>query len=142
MEIKQLSVFVENKPGRLADITNSIAKAEINIRAICIADTSNFGILRLIVDKPEEACEVLRKEGITVSLTNVIAIGIDDEAGAFAKAVTLLSKNDISIEYAYAFTSRTKNKAFVILRVNDNANAEKIFTENNIPVIKEEIKDI
>ena len=86
MQIKQLSIFVENKAGRLAEITAVLANANIDIRAISIADTSDFGILRLIVDNPDEAVEALKQAGMTVSLTSVIAIGIDDRPGEFAKA--------------------------------------------------------
>ena len=89
MQIKQLSVFVENKSGRLAEITETLARANVDIRAISIADTSDFGILRLIVDRPEAAVEALRKEKMTVSLTTVIAIGITDRPGEFAKAMML-----------------------------------------------------
>ena len=89
MQIQQLSIFVENKSGRLAEITETIGKANVDIRAISVADTSDFGILRLIVDKPKEAVEVLRAAGLTVSLTSVIAIGIDDQPGEFAKAMRI-----------------------------------------------------
>lgn len=82
MQIQQLSVFIENKPGRLAEITEVLAEAGIDIRAISVADTSDFGILRVIVDKPKEAVAALKQHGMTVSLTNVIAVGIDDEPGS------------------------------------------------------------
>ena len=117
MQIQQLSIFVENKSGRLAEITETIGKANVDIRAISVADTSDFGILRLIVDKPKEAVEVLRAAGLTVSLTSVIAIGIDDQPGEFAKAMRVLADGNIGVEYMYAFISRDKGKAFVILRV-------------------------
>ena len=135
MQIKQLSVFVENTQGRLADITAKIAEANIDIRALSLADTTDFGILRLIVDKPEEAVLILKESGLTVSLTNVIAIGIDDTPGGFAKAVRVLANSDISIEYLYAFVSRSDNLAYVILRVEDNDKAVKVLTEGGIPVV-------
>ena len=99
MFIKQLSLFVENKSGRLAEITSIIAGAGIDIRALSIADTTNFGILRIIVDKPDEAERILREAGLTVSLTNVIAIGIPDVPGGFAHAMKALSDAEISVEY-------------------------------------------
>ena len=106
MQIQQLSVFIENKPGRLAEITEVLAEAGIDIRAISVADTSDFGILRVIVDKPKEAVAALKQHGMTVSLTNVIAVGIDDEPGAFSKAVRLLADEGFDMEYMYAFISR------------------------------------
>ena len=138
MQIKQLSVFVENTQGRLADITAKIAQANIDIRALSLADTTDFGILRLIVDKPEEAVLILKESGLTVSLTNVIAIGIDDTPGGFAKAVRVLANSDISIEYLYAFVSRSDNLAYVILRVEDNDKAVKVLTQGGIPVVGQE----
>ena len=135
MKIKQLSIFVENKAGRLAKITNTLAAANIDIRAISVADTTEFGILRLIVNDPERACEHLKKENITVSLTEVIAVGIDDTPGEFAKAMNVLADNGIAIEYVYAFISRDRGKAFVILRVDDNDRAVEVFKGADIEVL-------
>ena len=138
MKIKQLSIFVENKAGRLAKITNTLAEAKIDIRAISVADTTEFGILRLIVDDPERACEYLKKENITVSLTEVIAVGINDTPGEFAKAMDVLADNEIAIEYVYAFISRDRGKAFVILRVDDNDRAVEVFKNSDIEVLTSE----
>ncbi|MBQ0110100.1 MAG: ACT domain-containing protein [Clostridiales bacterium] len=138
MSIKQISVFVENKSGRLAEITSVIAKAGIDIRALSIADTTDFGILRLVVDKPTEAEKALREAGLTVSLTNVIAIGIPDRPGGFSEAMTVLSKQDIGVEYMYAFISRDREKAYLIMRVLDNEKAEKTLIENGCDIIDEE----
>ena len=130
MKIQQLSIFVENKSGRLAEITEALAQSDIDIRAMSVADTSDFGILRLIVDKPEEAVVAFREAGMTVSLTSVIAIGVHDKPGEFAKAVRLLADNDIDVEYIYAFISREKGKAFVILRVNDEDRAIDLLSKS------------
>ncbi len=119
MQIKQLSIFVENKAGRLAEITEALAAAKVDIRAISVADTSDFGILRVIVNKPNEAVKALRDNGFTVSLTDVIAVGIDDEPGTFAHAVRTLADKEIAIEYMYAFISRDKGKAYIIIRADD-----------------------
>lgn len=135
MKIKQLSIFVENKAGRLAEITNTLAEAKIDIRAISVADTTEFGILRLIVDDPERACEHLKKESVTVSLTEVIAVDITDTPGELAKAMTVLSDNGIAIEYVYAFFSRDRGKASVILKVDDSDRAIKVFDSANINVL-------
>ena len=137
MLIKQISVFVENKEGRLAEITETIAKAGVDIRALSIADTTDFGILRLIVDKPHETEKVLRDSGFTVSVTSVIAVGIDDVPGGFAKPMRGLANAHIDVEYMYAFISRDTKKAYVILRVNDNATATKVLEEAGIVLLDE-----
>lgn len=138
MKIQQLSIFVENKSGRLAEITEALANSDIDIRAMSVADTSDFGILRLIVDKPEEAVTAFQKAGMTVSLTSVIAIGVHDRPGEFAKAVRLLADNGIDVEYIYAFISREKGKAFVILRVNEEDKAIDLLKENGIDLLTAE----
>ncbi|MCK5757796.1 MAG: acetolactate synthase [Clostridiales bacterium] len=117
MLVKQISVFLENKEGRVAQVTQILSDSKINIRALSIADTTEFGILRLIVDKPEKAEKALKDEGFTVSITEVIAISIEDEPGGLAKALELLHENKISVEYIYAFISKTSHRANVILRV-------------------------
>ena len=137
MLIKQISVFVENKEGRLAEITETIAKAGVDIRALSIADTTDFGILRLIVDKPHETEKVLRDSGFTVSVTSVIAVGIDDVPGGFAKPMRVLANAHIDVEYMYAFISRDTKKAYVILRVNDIATAAKALEEAGIALLDE-----
>lgn len=135
MELKQLSVFVENKKGRLAEITSVLGESGVDIRALSIADTTDYGILRLIVDKPEVAMEALKKNEITVSLTTVIAIAISDKPGMLAKAVRFLSDNDINIEYMYAFLNPSTSNACVILRVEDVDRAVEVFQKNGIPLM-------
>ena len=137
MIIKQISIFVENKKGRLAEITETIAKAGANIRALSIADTTDFGILRIIVDKPDAAAAALKDAGITVSITNVIAIGIDDTPGAFSVPMRILSDADIDVEYMYAFITRKSEKAYVILRVADNDAATKVLIGNGVELLDE-----
>ena len=137
MIIKQISIFVENKPGRLAEITEAIAAAGIDIRALSIADTTDFGILRLIVDKPEAAVLALKEAGLTVSITNVIAVGIDDTPGAFSVPMRILADAGIDVEYMYAFITRNSEKAYVILRVADNDAAAKVLTEKGVELIDE-----
>jgi hypothetical protein len=138
MFIKQLSVFVENKPGRLADITATIARASIDIRALSIADTTDFGILRLVVDKPAEAEKTLKDAGLTVSLTNVIAIGIADKPGGFADAMKIFAEKGISIEYMYAFVSRDTDRAYLIMRVKDSESAVSILNESGLEILTED----
>ena len=138
MIIKQISIFVENKAGRLAEITETIAKAGIDIRALSIADTTDFGILRLIVDRPEAAALTLKEAGLTVSITNVIAVGIDDVPGAFARPMRILADSGIDVEYMYAFITRKSEKAYVILRVADNDAATKVLMDNGVELLDEE----
>lgn len=140
MQIKQLSIFVENRPGRLAEITETLASAQVDIRAISVADTSDFGILRVIVDKPEVAVEAVKNAGFTVSLTSVIAIGITDEPGSFAKAVRTLADNNIEVEYMYAFISRDKGKAYIIVRADDGQKAAEVLVASGADILAE--KDI
>lgn len=138
MVIKQLSIFVENKAGRLAEITATIAAAGIDIRALSIADTTNFGILRLIVDKPDVAEKALREAGLTVSLTNVIAVGIPDRPGGFAVAMKALADENVDIEYMYAFISRDEGRACVILRVGDNDAAIAALQKSGVEILTPE----
>ena len=138
MQIQQISIFVENKSGRLAEITEALAAAKVDIRAVSIADTSDFGILRLIVDKPKGAVEALKAAGLTASLTSVIAMGIDDQPGEFAKALRVLADNKIGVEYMYAFISREHGKAFVILRVDDSERAVAVLKEHQITILSAE----
>lgn len=138
MQIQQLSIFVENKSGRLAEITEILGTAGVDIRAISVADTSDFGILRLIVDKPKEAVEALRAANLTVSLTSVIAVGIDDKPGEFAKAMRVLADGEIGVEYMYAFISRDKGKAYVILRVLESDKAVECLKVSGISLLDAE----
>ena len=138
MQVQQLSVFVENKSGRLAEIAEIIAGAGADIRALTVADTSDFGILRLIVDKPKEAVEALRAANLTVSLTSVIAVGIDDKPGEFAKAMRVLADGEIGVEYMYAFISRDKGKAYVILRVLESDKAVECLKASGISLLNAE----
>ncbi len=135
MYIKQISVFVENKLGRLADITEILKINSIDIRALSIADTTNFGILRLIVNDPDLAEKQLKAAGFTVSITNVIGIGIDDKPGGLALALKILNDNGIAVEYMYAFISRDEDTAFVIVRVEDNEKAAAVLTKEGLRVI-------
>ena len=138
MQIQQLSIFVENKSGRLAEITEILGTAGVDIRAISVADTSDFGILRLIVDKPKEAVKALRAANLTVSLTSVIAVGIDDKPGEFAKAMRVLADGEIGVEYMYAFISRDKGKAYVILRVLESDKAVECLKASGISLLDAE----
>ena len=136
MLVKQISVFLENKFGRLADVASCLAREEIDIRALSIADTSDFGILRLIVNKPDEALEALKKDGFAVSTTEVIAVLIPDNPGGLAQVLEFFKDKNIDIEYMYAFISKTENKAIVILKIDATQEALDVLKENNIEMLE------
>ncbi len=135
MLVKQISVFLENKSGRLADVTKTLADTNINICAMSIADTTDFGILRLIVNKPEDAERALSEQQFTVSCTSVIAIGVEDKPGGLARALEIIQDNGISIEYMYAFVGKTGNEAFVILRVENPEMAIETLLKYGIKIL-------
>lgn len=116
MLVEQIAVFLENKSGRLADITGVLAENNINIRALSVADTADFGILRLIVDNVEMAKSVLKENGFTVGKTNVIAVEVEDKTGGLAKVLKCLTIDNINIEYMYAFVNKTAENAVLIFR--------------------------
>ncbi len=135
MLVKQISVFLENKSGRLAEVTKSLAAGGIDISALSIADTKDFGILRLIVNDPEKAEKALKNDGFTVSCTNVIAIAVEDRPGGLSEALKVLDDNSIGIEYMYAFVGKTSNKALVILKTEDSEKAIKSLEASGIHVL-------
>ena len=137
MVIKQLSVFVENQPGKLAEITGILKKNAIDIRALCIADTTDFGILRLIVSDPDRAEQLLRQQGFTVSITGVIGVGVLDRPGGLADVLQPLSDAGIAIEYMYAYVSKSERTAFVILRVEDTQRALETLQKNGVTILDE-----
>lgn len=135
MAIQQLTIFVENKKGAVVSITDALAKHNVNIRALSIAETQEFGILRLIVNEQEMALETLREQGHLIKITDVLGVKISDEPGKLAKALDVLDKAEINVEYLYAFMARTEKHAYVVLRVEDNALAEKVLTEAGYKMI-------
>ena len=133
--VKQINVFLENQFGRLAEVTENLRRNNIDIRALYIADTTDYGILRMILDKPDEAMKLLTDAGFTVSATSVIAIAITDVPGTLDTSLALLTTNNISLEYLYAFVGRSSTDAVVVIRVDDSAQTVKLFEENNIKVL-------
>lgn len=126
MIIHQLSVFIENKPGRLKAIIDILADHKINISALSLADTAEFGILRLIVDQPEQAKTLLNDSGVVVRINQVIAVGMEDVPGGAAKIICSLSENNINIEYMYACIGRVTGKALMVLRTNDIEKSDEV----------------
>lgn len=138
MAIKQLSIFVENREGTLVEVTDAIAKAEVDIRAMNVADTNDFGIFRLIVTDYDKAKAALEEANCFVSITEVVGVAIEDKPGSLAKVIKLLAQNNINIEYMYAFITISRQFAYVVLRVADNEAAEKILVENGIRLISDD----
>jgi len=130
MAIKQISVFLENTTGRLSEVTKTLANAGINLRAISIADTADFGILRLIVDKTDKAVEALGAAGFTTRQTDVVAVEIEDVPGSLAKLMDLFRSSSINIEYLYASLEGQAGKAVVIFKLEDHERGRKILSDN------------
>jgi hypothetical protein len=135
MDIKQIFVCLENKAGRLGEVTKVLAQAQINIRALSIADTADFGILRLIVDKEAEAIKALNEAGFTTRVTDVVAVEIDDKPGGLARVMELFQKKNINIEYLYASLEGKEGKAVVIFKLEDHKKGLQIIKENAIPLV-------
>ncbi|MBR6632816.1 MAG: hypothetical protein IKL05_00765 [Clostridia bacterium] len=135
MFIKQLSIFVENQFGRLEAIIDAMGKSGVNIRALSLADTTDFGILRVIVDDTDKAKSALDEIGVIAKATDVIAVYIDDKSGGLASILKLITDAEISVEYMYAFLSRDEGKALMVLKADDEARAEKVLTENGVALL-------
>lgn len=135
MKVKQISVFLENKSGRLAQVAMLLGEKGINIRALSIADTADFGILRLIVNDPDHTYQVLKEAGFTVAFTDVIAVEVTDEPGGLAQILQLLDRAGVNIEYLYAFVQKASNDALVVFRVEKLAEAVMVLQENGVRVM-------
>ena len=134
MIIKQLSVFLENKSGRLTEVTETLASAKINISAFCVADSVDYGMLRFITNRPEEAVTVLKDKGFSVHLTDVIGLIVPHEPGSLHKALKVLSNEGISVEYMYAFS--LGNRAAVIIRTDSSGQALAVLQKHDMDLIK------
>jgi len=135
MILKQISVFVENRYGAIRDITKILADADINIRALSVADTTDFGVVRMIVDKRKPALAALRENGMTVKETDVIALASDDRPGALYKALCVLAENEILVEYSYGFVSPMGDDAIIILKCDNMQKALNCLSENRFELL-------
>ena len=138
MKLKQISIFLENRKGRLWEALDALANAEINIRALSIADTSEFGILRLIVPEPDRAKKVLEKGNFTVKENNVFAVEIRRRPGGLAEVLKVLSNDDINVEYLYAFVEKSGEKAVVVLRTENTDAGIKALKTAGIAILSAE----
>lgn len=135
MLVTQISVFLENKSGRLAEVTRTLSAEKIDIRALYIADTTEYGILRMIVDQPAKAQDVLTEHGFTVSATHVIAVAVPNQPGKLDEALELLSDGAISVDYLYAYVGRSNDDAVVIIRVQNPQLALEKLEKSGIRVL-------
>ena len=135
MKLNQLSVFLENKPGRLSEPCKILAEADINILTLSLADTQQFGIMRLVVKEWEKAKEALEKAGCVVNVTEVVALEVQDQPGGLESVLKIIEQGDINIEYIYAFTFRRKDKAIIIFRFEEPDTAIKILQSKGVNVI-------
>ena len=138
MNVEQLSIFLENKTGHLAEVTKAIAGHNINIRALSLADTSDFGILRLIVDRTEEAKTFLKEAGFTVGRTAVVAVKVQDAPGGLHHVLTILTEHKINVEYMYAFVQRNGSHATMIFRFDRIDQAVEALKAHDIPILSAE----
>ncbi|MDL2321463.1 ACT domain-containing protein [Desulfosarcina sp. OttesenSCG-928-B08] len=134
-QVEQISVFLENKSGRLSEVTAILSEAKINIRALALADTSDFGVLRLIVDDTEKARQVLKNNGFTVGKTQVVAVAVADRPGGLHEILTLLHNAAINVEYMYAFVRSSGDSAVMIFRFEKNQEAISMMEANQIRII-------
>ncbi|HPX61278.1 MAG TPA: ACT domain-containing protein [Deltaproteobacteria bacterium] len=138
MKAEQISIFIENKSGRLAEITRILGDAGINIRALSLADTSDFGILRLIVNDTEKAKQILKDKGFTVNKTEVVAVEVPDTPGGLANILQSLDTDSINVEYMYAFVERSGGNAVIIFRFDETDKAITSLTRNGFSVLRGE----
>ncbi|MDR0598958.1 MAG: amino acid-binding protein [Treponema sp.] len=136
MEIKQISVFLENNAGRLGEVTRVLANSGVNLRAISIADTADFGILRIIVDNYEKAVMALSEAGFTTRITNVAAVEVEDKPGSLAAVMDLFGKTSVNIEYLYASLEGKEGKAVVIFKLEDHGKGLKIIQDNGLSMVE------
>jgi hypothetical protein len=138
MKVEQISIFIENQKGRLADVTRALGEVGVNIRALSLADTSDFGILRLIVDKIDLAREVLKEKNFTVNKTEVVAVKVPDRPLGLYGILEGLDKENVNVEYMYAFPGHYSENAIIIFRFDNTDEAIRILLENGVSVLKGE----
>ncbi len=138
MRVKQISVFLENRAGRLREVTKILGDSGINIRALSLADTSDFGILRIIVNDPHRAWELLKESKFTLSETDVIAVEVEDKPGGLSRILDIFGDGGINVEYMYAFVEKATENAIMIFKVEDIEPAVKVLSDNEVRLLKGE----
>ena len=143
MKITQISVFLENRKGRLFEVCSLLGGNDINIRALTIAETESFGVLRIVVDKPDMAVKLLHKNGFVANFTEVIAVEVSDKPGGLAAILKVFADNDVNIEYMYGFVEKFSDKALLVFRFEDTERAGNILAQNKIKIATQaEIKGL
>ncbi len=138
MNVTQLSVFLENRKGRLAEVCSLLGRHQINIRALTIAETESFGVLRIVVDKPEEAAALLKEHRITANVTNVVAVEVPDKPGGLAGVLKVLADHDVNVEYMYGFVEKASDNALMVFRFDAVEPAIKVLSDNRIRIVSAE----
>ena len=138
MKVEQISIFLENKSGRLAEVTNILSRGGVNIRALSLADTADFGILRLIVNQTEKAKEILKENGFTVGKTEVVALEVPDKPGGLGSILKVLDGEGINVEYMYAFVQRSGDNAIIIFRFDELDKAIRVLLDAKVRVLRGE----
>ncbi|MGA2378892.1 MAG: ACT domain-containing protein [Spirochaetia bacterium] len=138
MSVKQISVFLENKKGRLAEVTKTLFHEKINIRALSLADTADFGVLRIIVDNPERSLTVLKSHGFVAQVTEVIAVEVEDRPGGLSQILEVLDQDNVNVEYMYAYVEKSRENAIVICRIDDRERSLQILEKNGITTLSAE----
>jgi hypothetical protein len=135
MKLTQISIFLENRKGRLYEVCSLLGKNKINIRALTVAESEEFGILRIVVDKPESAAAVLKKNGFVASLTDIVAVEVEDKPGGLASILKVFSQHDINVEYMYGFVEKKSDKALLVFRFDEPDKAISLLKKNKITVV-------
>lgn len=136
MKVEQISIFLENKPGALAEVTRILGESGVNIRALSLADTKDFGILRLIVNDSEKAKEILGRKGFTVRKTEVVAVEVPDRPGGLAEILKILAEASINVEYLYAFVQQSGENAIIIFRFDETDRAISVLSEKKVRILE------
>ena len=136
MKVEQISVFLENKPGALSEVTQILGESGVNIRALSLADTKDFGILRLIVNDNEKARQTLDQKGFTVRKTDVVAVEVPDRPGGLAAIMKILAEAKINVEYLYAFVQQSGQNAIIIFRFDETDRAIAVLSEKKVPILE------
>jgi hypothetical protein len=143
MKLTQISIFLENKKGRLYDVCDILGKKKINIRALTIAESEEFGILRIVVDRPQEAIKILKQNNFVANLTDIVAVEVEDRPGGLARILKVLSDGKINIEYMYGFVEKHSDNALLVFRFEDPDKAIGFLKKNKIRVIgSQELKGL
>jgi hypothetical protein len=138
MSVKQISVFLENKKGRLAEVTQTLSKEKVNIRALSLADTADFGVLRIIVNNPERCLAVLKSSGFVAQVTEVVAVEVEDRPGGLAHILEVLDRDNVNVEYMYAYVEKSRDNAIVICKIDDRERALQVLEKNGIATVNAE----